>query len=45
MLGCGCGARSGEGRQDAGMALRFVYLAFCATLRLFARRRDGVERS
>jgi hypothetical protein len=22
------------------MALRFVYLAFCATLRLFARRRD-----
>lgn len=26
------------------MALRFVYLAFCATLRLFARRRDDVER-
>jgi hypothetical protein len=26
------------------MALRFVYLAFCATLRLFALRRDEVER-
>jgi putative transposase len=26
------------------MALRFVYLEFCATLRLFARRRDGAER-
>jgi hypothetical protein len=26
------------------MALPFVYLAFCATLRLFARRRDEVER-
>jgi putative transposase len=26
------------------MALRFVYLAFCATLRLFALRRDDVGR-
>jgi putative transposase len=26
------------------MALRFIYLAFCATLRLVARRRDDLER-
>jgi hypothetical protein len=26
------------------MVLRFVFLVFCATLRLFARRRDGLER-
>jgi hypothetical protein len=32
------------GRQDAAMALRSGYLAFCAAPRLLARRRDGLER-
>jgi putative transposase len=37
----GFGARFGAGRQDAGMLLRFSYLAFCAALRLLLRRSEA----
>ena len=38
------GLEHAPGRDDAGMVLRFVYLAFCATLRLVARRGGAVAR-
>jgi hypothetical protein len=44
ILGFRSAARLGAGGQNVGMVMRFVYLAFCAALRRFARRRAEFER-